>query len=104
MASVQPGDLPAAGISGDELVAAPWLLLPLSSSLAVAGVQRLVADDDPQAGDLLLPGAQVKQPGQVRGERVLGGFAVLADPARPGCIGQPLDRVPPFSGAGPAAR
>src|ERR1022692_2215023 len=91
VAGVQPRDLPAAGAGGDEPVAAAEFLLPLGGALAVAGVQRLVADDDPQAGDLLLPGAQVKQAGQVRHERVLGGFAVLADPAGPGGPGPLLD-------------
>ena len=47
---VEPGDLPDAGVDGDELVAAPELFLPLGGPFAVAGVQWLVADDDPQTG------------------------------------------------------
>ena len=99
VAGAGPRDLPAAGVGGDELVAAAGFLLPFGGALAVAGVQRLVPDDDPQAGDLLLLGAQVGQAGQVRDERVIDGFAVLADPASPGGPGQPLDGVHLLIGA-----
>ncbi len=50
VAGVQPGDLPAAGISGHELIAAPELLFPFGGLLALARVQRLVPPDNPQAG------------------------------------------------------
>ena len=35
---IQPGDLPDLGVDGDQLVAAPELLLSLGGPLAVAGV------------------------------------------------------------------
>ena len=84
MPRVEPGDLPGAGVGGDQLVAAPELLLPVGGPLAVAGAQRLVAHYDPQAGDLRGPTVQVQQPAQVGDERVRHEFAVLVDPGPPG--------------------
>jgi hypothetical protein len=80
---VESGDLPVAGVGGDQLVAAPELVLPFGGPLAVAGVQRLVTHDDPQPGDLLVSGAEVEQAGQVGDERVVHEVAVLVDPRRP---------------------
>ncbi|MGH3846901.1 MAG: hypothetical protein ACRDS0_36585, partial [Pseudonocardiaceae bacterium] len=57
---VEPGGVPDAGVDGDELVAAPELFLPFGGPLAVAGVARLVAHDDPQLGDLLVPRTEVE--------------------------------------------
>src|ERR1019366_2027710 len=90
------------GAGGDQLVAAPELLLALGGPLAVARMQRLVPHDNPQAGDLLLPGAQAGQAGQVGDERVVREVAVLAGPGGPGACGQPLNGVHLLAGARPA--
>ena len=83
MPGVEPGDLPDLRVDGDQLVAAPELFLPLGSPFAVAGVQRLVTDDDPQPGDLVVPAPEVEQTGQVGDEGVVGEVAVLVDPGGP---------------------
>jgi hypothetical protein len=56
-------------------------------------VQRLVAHQDPQAGDLGLPAAEVEQTGQLGDEGVLGQRAVLLDAQRPRLGRQRLDRI-----------
>jgi hypothetical protein len=53
-------DLSDAGVGGDQLVAAAELFLPFGGPFAVAGVQRLVPDDGPQIGDLVVPRAEVE--------------------------------------------
>ena len=87
VAGIEPGDLPDLGVGGDQLVAAAEGLLPVGGPFAVAGVQRLVADEDPQPGDLLLPALEVEQAGQVGDEACLDGLAVLVDRRGPGLVG-----------------
>src|SRR6185295_761080 len=65
VAGIEPGDLSGSRVGDDQLVAAAEGLLPVGGPFAVAGMQRFVADQDPQPGDRLLPGVQVEQAGQL---------------------------------------
>ena len=47
VAGIEPGDLPDLGVGDDQLVAAAEGLLAVGGPFAVAGVQWLVADQDP---------------------------------------------------------
>src|SRR3954465_2587981 len=104
VAGIQPGDLPAPGVGGDQLEAAAQPLLPLAGPLAVARMQRLAAPHDSQPGDLLLPGAQVQQAGQLGDEGVVYDLAGLVDGGRPRLGWQLLDGVQLDLGARPADR
>src|SRR6185436_12834497 len=53
VAGIQPGDLPDLGVGDNQLVAAAEGPLAVGGPFAVAGVERFVADQDPQPGDLL---------------------------------------------------
>src|SRR5207342_121896 len=60
VAGIEPGDLPDLRVGDDQLVAAAQGFLAVGGPFAVAGVQWLVADRDPQPGDLLLPAVEVE--------------------------------------------
>ena len=58
-----------------------------------------LASPDPQAGDLVVPGAEVEQAGHLGDEGVGDEVAVLVDPGRPRAGGQPGDGVHLLVGA-----
>ena len=100
----RPGDLSDLRVDGDQLVAAPELALPFGDPFAVAGVQWLVARDNPQPGDPVVPTPEVEQPGHLGDEGVGHEVTVLVDPRGPRPGGQALDGVHLGVGARPADR
>ena len=89
----RPGDLSDLRVDGDQLVAASELALPFGRPLAVAGVARLVARDNPQPGDPVVPTPKVEQTGHLGDEGVGHEVIVLVDPRGPRAGGQARDGV-----------
>lgn len=99
MPGIEPGELPVGGVGGHQLEATAGLLPSVGGLPATAGMRRLLAHDDPQPGDRLLPAAEVQRAGQVD-EDVLDLFARIVTVSLETM--QVVDALPPLDIRAPA--